>query len=130
MIKLKKRIQIIKIISRTEVIINAGSREGIKVGDAFNIVDTQNGTLKDPFTDEVLGHIEIYKNKLKAQQIFEKYSILSTLNSSIKTELMIRESIGFINNKEQLNVDKNDIQKIDSCYSHSRVMVGDRVIHI
>lgn len=139
----KNKIKIIAIINETTVIINAGTREGIKKDDKFNILDKKVYKLTDPDTHEVLDTFKKYKQKLYVKELHETYcicvstykkhimpasslalmkSLTEPLNPFLKQD---KESVKIIGKK--MKIDPKEINDILSSYSYSTVHVGDVV---
>lgn len=136
----KKYIKIIAIINETTVIINAGTREGIKNDDKFNILDKKVYKLTDPDTHEVLDTFKKYKQKLYVKELHETYCIcVSTYKKHIMPASLMKslteplnpflkqdkESVKIIGKK--MKIDPKEINDILSSYSYSTVHVGDVV---
>lgn len=77
---------IIRIVDKTTVIINLGKKDGIKGDSIFRILGNPEQII-DPFTKENLGLVTIVKAKVKAAQIYEKFTIATTRWSSIRLKL-------------------------------------------
>jgi hypothetical protein len=123
--------RIIRILDNTTVVINLGSREGVGqestfkvLGDLENIVDPENG--------EVLGAVNIVKARVKAFQVFERFSVASSTWNEIEyTGLQsITRSLSrdYVEKKvgEQLRVKPEDV-KPWKAISEVPVKVGDLV---
>ncbi|MBG3876011.1 hypothetical protein FVW20_02955 [Desulfovibrio oxamicus] len=67
--------KVVKIISDSRVVINAGTRDGIKTGNRFIIYKTGEA-ITDPDTGEDLGPLEIVKGNGVAKHVQEKMSII------------------------------------------------------
>ena len=63
--------------SRT-LVINKGSKNGVKVGMLFMVYDATGKNVKDPETGEELGKIQLPKIEVKVTHADEKYSIAET----------------------------------------------------
>lgn len=72
------RAKVAKILSSREVVINAGSNEGVVVGMYFDILDPKGEDIIDPDTGEKLGSVDRPKVRVKITQVQEKLSIAST----------------------------------------------------
>ena len=130
-----------KYIKKTKtVIINAGTREGIKNDDKFNILDKKVYKLTDPDTHEVLDTFKKYKQKLYVKELHETYCIcVSTYKKHIMPASLMKslteplnpflkqdkESVKIIGKK--MKIDPKEINDILSSYSYSTVHVGDVV---
>lgn len=74
--KKKKTMKIAKIISTKQVVINAGSDDGLKEGDKLEIID-KIGTedIKDPDTGESLGKLDVSKGTVYVSKVYPKMAI-------------------------------------------------------
>lgn len=73
--KIKGRI--IRILDKRTVIINLGEAQGITHSSIFYILGEPE-EIKDPITGEVLGAVNVTKSRVKATQVFEKFTIATT----------------------------------------------------
>jgi len=69
---------IIRILDPYKVVINKGSREGIKVGQRFLIYAETDELLQDPVTLEGLGNLEIARGTGKAVYVQEKWASIKS----------------------------------------------------
>jgi hypothetical protein len=70
--------KVAKIISVRELGINIGASQGVEEGMIFAILAETPLRVEDPDTAEVLGEIERYKVKVKATEVFDRFSICRT----------------------------------------------------
>lgn len=84
--------KIIRIISDTEFIIDAGSNDGVKNGDKFQVLDTKSNPIKD-MDDNVIGYYGAQKEILTATDVHDTFSILKTrfINSTSNKETSIQQ---------------------------------------
>lgn len=135
----EKKPQIVAIINDTTVIINLGSREGIKEHDKFDILDDDIITLRDPDTKEILGRFSQSKEKIFVREVHKKFSICvsqyKTINSPLINSLMrpVNPLLRDVNNDEEkiigrkLNIDSKEENNFLKKYNHKKVHIGDRV---
>lgn len=130
-----KKTKIIKILSEYRVVINAGSRDGVNLGDKFNIIDPNLRVLEDPDTNEILDTFTGYKAYVLVEEVNEKYSICHSPVeyengfSNVFTNNLL-STTGIFNNRETkvpLNVSEYDIDDIFNKYTDAIVSVGDEV---
>lgn len=69
--------RIIRILDRRTAIINLGKNAGITNSSVFHILGDPE-TIVDPFSEEELGEIAVVKSKLKAEQVYDKFTIATT----------------------------------------------------
>lgn len=72
---MKKNIKVAKIISTKQIVINAGKKNGIKVGDELEIVGQIGDPVKDPDTGEVLGTLDNLKGRVTVTTVYENMAI-------------------------------------------------------
>lgn len=144
-----KKIKVAKIISEYEIIINAGSEDGIEQGDSLKIVDKKDRVVKDPDSGSVLGTFPGYKAIIQAKEVAEKYTIcrspityqsslisnvynsLESLTSAASLSVLDANNIyGTKSSQEKLNVNEDDIDDIYSTYTNSIIKIGDEVVKI
>ncbi|MFC3900383.1 hypothetical protein [Aliicoccus persicus] len=138
--KFSKKVKIAAILSETEVIINAGSLDGIQIGQTFYIIDTEGRIIKDPDTDSILGKFEGYKGKLIVKKTEDRFSYCETptyykslaVESTLASSRALLNSLDTISGTEQdkLNIVKEDILDLNSIYTDTQVMVGDSLEYI
>lgn len=61
--------KIVAILDDKTVLINAGERNDIKIGDEFNILEKGPTLIKDPDTGEVLEKVQQYKQRIYVQKV-------------------------------------------------------------
>ena len=69
--------KIIRILDKQTVIINLGSEDGIDTRTIFYILGEPEPVI-DPDTKEELGRVHVAKKKVKASQVFDKFTIATT----------------------------------------------------
>lgn len=73
----KKYGKIIRIVDSRTVIINLGKDDGINDQSIFNIY-AKPEEIVDPETKKTLGSVILIKGKIKAQQVFDKFTIATS----------------------------------------------------
>ena len=71
--------RIAKILNVREAAINIGSKQGVRLGMIFDVVDDKHRDITDPETNQVLGSIERSKTRLKVTHVQENLCVASTL---------------------------------------------------
>ena len=106
--------KIVKIIDEYTVIINAGTNDGIESGDKFQILDKTGSAVRDPDTNEILGHLDLIKDTVTASEVQEKMCFCSShYEISFGTSFM--ETINTINQativpkQKKLNIDLDQV---------------------
>ena len=69
---------VIKVIDAYRVVINKGSRDGIKIGQRFQIYAETDELLQDPVTLESLGNLEISRGTGKVIYVHEKWATIGS----------------------------------------------------
>lgn len=116
---------VVKIIDDKTIIINAGAKDNVKVGDEFEIYFDSESII-DPITKENLGSYTIIKDCVKVANVFDKISICKGLTvPSPMLNTMTALSNLLTSECKSLNVDKTDISGYGN--DTSKIKVGDRV---
>lgn len=115
---------IVKIIDEKTIVINAGKKNNIKVGDEFEIYfDSEN--IIDPITNEDLGCYSIIKDYVQVTNVFEKISICKSYSAGTLFTTMNVFSSLVGSECKSLNVDKTDISGFGN--DTTKIKVGDKV---
>jgi hypothetical protein len=125
--------KIIRILDTRTVIINLGSDQGININTIFKVYASPESII-DPFQqDSTLGSIILIKARLKANQVFDKFTIASTKWSEASFKFMetsISNISSLMESKEidmgELNVLPEEI-KPWKAISEEPVRIGDTV---
>ena len=121
--------KIIRIVDRRTVIINLGRKDGIGHESIFNILSEPEPII-DPFTNELLGSVNIVKSKLKAGQVDDRFTIATTkwITSSLPSGILGLESLLKVTEVDEgeLLVKPGDIQPWKA-RSEIPVQIGDTV---
>ena len=81
--------KVAKVISDDEIIINIGSKDGVKEGDRF-LVYQLGEEIKDPDTDKILDTLEVVKGRVKIIHVQSNISTGITDEYEHKTRKIIR----------------------------------------
>lgn len=110
---MEKQIKIAKIISTTELVINAGSKQNINVGDKFQIIDKVGSEpVMDPDTGKSLGTLDIIKGMVEVTAVYPNMSIVQserTINPLLQASMGVAQSLSPYQVRKDLNVDKAQI---------------------
>lgn len=71
--------RIAKVLNVREAAINIGSKQGVRLGMIFVVVDDKHRDITDPETNQILGSIERPKARLKVNHVQENLCVASTL---------------------------------------------------
>lgn len=118
----KKHYKIAKIIDETSFIINAGSKDGIKEGTQFTILDGNPEVVKDPDTGEVIGEIGTHKGLLFAQIVYSNMTLAHSKQVNVLQGIAGNPLLRYT----ELNVDQS---QITGGFTNSRnpIQIGDVV---
>lgn len=126
--------KVAKIIDNRTVAINVGTKDGVKIGMQFRIIDGVGHKVKDPDTNKVLGIERSEKFKVRVAKVDKAFSIAETY---YYTERNIggRGSFGnfaqmltppnYVKEYETFDMDEGTKKEISE--EKSRVKVGDIV---
>ncbi|MEW5985169.1 MAG: hypothetical protein AB1791_00880 [Chloroflexota bacterium] len=124
----KVRGRIIRVLDSTSVIINLGSEDGVQTNSIFNILG-QPEAIKDPFSQETLGYVNVVKAKVGAASIDEKFTIATTERASymglINRATLLSPFRGQLE-EDELLVEQEEVQPWKA-RSEAPVRVGDYV---
>lgn len=113
--------------------INAGSKDGIKTGDSFEIIDKfGSDPVIDPDTGENLGSLDIVKGTVVADQVYPNMTIVEAPMKKVNTlnpyQGVLDNLGGFRTVHPDLNVDPTEITGGLPDASEEPIKVGDIVI--
>lgn len=77
-----KPLRIAKILSDSEIVLNAGRDENIKIGNEFIIYGIGSEEIFDPQTHKSLGYLELYRGIGYVTKVQDKLSVLHALKLS------------------------------------------------
>jgi hypothetical protein len=69
--------RIIRIVDNTTVIINLGREDGVQSRSLFSILGMPEPII-DPESSETLGHVSVVKGKVRASEVFDKFTIATS----------------------------------------------------
>ena len=121
--------KVIRIFDESTLLINIGSKEGLRVGERVLIVE-KGDEITDPDTGESLGVLEMVKAELVAADVQERISILKTAllrqedaNLPLSAR-MVRDSVRHEGAQGTMSVAPGEISGLPS---PSPIRVGDTV---
>lgn len=97
------KFRVIKIISDREILVNAGSNQGIKEGAVLKILGKDEEII-DPFSHESLGHLPVTKAQVKADIVYEKMCICKPTLVFKLDICRLNVDMSFLNNDTEDNV--------------------------
>lgn len=89
--KLTSEIYVIKVIDEYTVVINKGSKDGLKQNQRFMIYSIDDEPLVDPITKENLGYLELVKGIAKVKHLQESVSTLESASYSKPTRTVRKQ---------------------------------------
>ncbi|WHQ77655.1 hypothetical protein QFC96_10635 (plasmid) [Latilactobacillus curvatus] len=131
-----KDIRVIRILSHKEIIINAGSKDGIKKETKFDILDSDGDPVKD-LNGNILGALSSVKITIGVLELHDNFSIIGHTKQDTTISMTVPQINNFFPgnstfrttiNNNTLNVDSNEIEPRASESSSTQIKVGDKVI--
>lgn len=127
-----KTIKIVKIISDTAFILNAGLNDNISKGTKFEIVDSDPEPILDLDTEETIGYLNLSKGIIIAEQVQEKMTIARTRLNKQTNRSTLLDAMSALQpyttyTREELNVDETQITG-GLNRSNNPIQVGDEVV--
>lgn len=122
----QKELHIVKIISETTFVINAGSDDGFNVGDKFDIVGQGPTEIVDPITGESLGSFTGSKGKILITQIQPKMALAETETVFVSPITASLQSLTGTRKQKELNVDLSQITG-GIATNNDPVQIGDKI---
>jgi hypothetical protein len=83
---------VIKVLDDYNLVVNKGSRDGIKKGQRFLIYATTDELLQDPVTLEALGYLEIPKGTGKIVYLQEKWATIKSDRITAPTKKIVTKT--------------------------------------
>ena len=116
--------QVVRILSERELVIDAGSSQGVEEGMLFDIRGYVD--IKDPDSQEILESLLISKVRVKTSLVGEKVSVARTyrqVQSSFARTWLSSDFIGQVERIRSDNISGNDVwEKV--------ISIGDEAIQI
>lgn len=125
--------KIAKIISTKQIVVNAGSNDGLKVGDKLEIIDKfGDEPIVDPDTGESLGTLDLIKGTVIVSKVYPHMAIadspkVSPLLQAMRPGLLSSPLYGS-SYQEDLNVDPSQITGGLPEAGDQQIRIGDIVI--
>jgi len=77
--------RVIKIISKSEVVINGGDNDFVREGNEYEVY-VEGNEIVDPFSNESLGTLDFIKDTLTATYVSNKFAILKKIETVVEKE--------------------------------------------
>lgn len=134
MAKTKLRGRIVRILDAKTVVINLGRENGINNSSLFHILGDPEHVI-DPETNESLGTVNVSKGRVRASQVFDKFTIARTqwVNYVASSNLFEFWGASGVSGTERVEVDEGDLRVRTSeiqpwkAKSEIPVRIGDEV---
>lgn len=95
---MEKQLKVVSVLNDYKVAINAGSNQGIKIGQKFLIYSLSDQEIIDPDTKDSLGFLEIVKGTGKVIHVQEKMCTIESSEYKVLPKTIRRKypkSLGF-----------------------------------
>jgi hypothetical protein len=127
-----------KILTARELVINRGSKDGVRPGMRFQVLDPKGEDIRDPESGESLGSIERPKVSVEVTSVEERLAVAKTFHSrkvnvggaygGLSALARQFEPARYVTKFETLKTDENTWEDLDE--SESFVKTGDPVREI
>lgn len=87
--------RVVDIVDEYRVVMNRGSRDGVKVGQRFLVYGVGESELVDPDTGENLGRLEVVRGIGNVTHVQEKVATISSTQSAPLPKRIVRRTTGF-----------------------------------
>nr|VFK23516.1 MAG: hypothetical protein BECKLPF1236B_GA0070989_13623 [Candidatus Kentron sp. LPFa] len=77
----KIRAKVAKVLNSREIVITAGSTEGVVIGMYFDVMDRKGEDIIDPDTSELLGSVERPKVRVRIMHVQERIALATTFKT-------------------------------------------------
>lgn len=137
--KLFSEARVIRILSKTDIVINKGKIDGVELRDKFSVGENL-GSILDPESQKSYGHIISNKDTLEVTSAYLHFSVLSKITrntngglinrslSNIAAGNIVQNLYGETNvTKETIKVNTEQIQPLRSEKGHL-ISLGDLAI--
>lgn len=119
------------ILSYKELVMNAGINLGVRLHQHYAILDHGYFPINDPDTDEIIGHLPLYKYELEVVAIEDKFSILSTLRLPSKKDFIYENRMRSLDGRENMNLEsKSQAIMLNRHFTQNPVGIGDKLVQI
>lgn len=116
--------KVIKIISDTEILINAGANFKLKVGDSLDIL-TIGEEIVDPDTKQSLGTLDTIKSTVEIVTVYPKMALCQKIEYGTKTMVEVISNTMNVKKVKRLEIDPSEIS--GGLSSDLTIHIGDLV---
>lgn len=111
---IKKQFHIIRILSDTRFIIDAGKKDGIKKNNTFSIIDSEGEEIKD-LKGNIIGHLGETKGKIIAKEVYDSFTVAQT--KFVENAFRVNTPFSALRTAEpahyeRLNIDTKEIEPL------------------
>lgn len=118
-----KEIQVAKVLSRTRLVLNVGSDDGIKEDSRFLVYSIDDEDITDPITGNSLGKLEYVKGTGHVIHLQEKMCTIETLRKNSGKRVIQRKN-PFLWGVGGMETETEEIPA-DELEEFDNVMIGD-----
>ena len=140
------RSKVARVLNSREIVIAAGSEQGVRVGMYFDVLDPKGEDIRDPDTGEILGSIDRPKVRVRVSKVQDRLAVASTFKKeqiniggvAKGTDLASLASFGilgrslmppkYVTKYETLKTDEKTWEDLDEAQSY--VKTGDPVLQV
>ncbi len=79
-----KSIQVAEVISSSQVVLNIGAADGVKMGDEFIVYGLSENDIIDPATNESLGKLELFRGIGMVCYMQDTMCILQSISNQLE----------------------------------------------
>lgn len=109
----KKQFHIIRILSDTQFVIDAGETDNIRAGNTFSIVDSNGEAIKD-LDGNVIGHLGKTKGLITVSDVHEKFAVAKTEQEYTRVPISAMQSLRSSTHYQRLNIDTSEIEPLEN----------------
>ena len=138
--------KVARVLNSREIVIAAGSEDGVSVGMYFDVLDPKGEDIRDPDTQEVLGSVDRPKVRVRVTKVQGRLAVASTFKkeqiniggvndgaglSSLASIGLLGRSLmppKFVTKYETLKTDEKTWEDLEE--SQSYVKTGDPVLQV
>lgn len=117
------------ILTKSELVINRGARDGVEIGMRFKITDTKGIEVTDPTSGESLGSVQIAKTMVKIVLVEDQLSVGRTFRE-YKTGGLLLAGFGAPETRTETLASESGYAVDDLDPDAAAVAVGDLAIQV
>lgn len=117
------RALVARVSSKTQLVLNVGTEQGVKPGDIFRIMSEDGIPIEDPKTGENIGELPVEKARVRAQRIYPKICVVETYRTY--TIGGGPNALGAMFGPERTVTEEMDVERSEDYDVDRTVRVGD-----